>query len=86
MELVSFENNYVDTETQENDAIASVCIDGYPKDEDAEGTVVCEVFITKHGDIVTAWHHNGYRLNEYVLSLKKEAEDTLMGIFRGVDA
>lgn len=80
-ELVSFENNFVSVDGQEHDAIASVSIDGYPADGET-GSVVCEVFITKKGDIVVSWHDNGYLLNEDVKGLVNESITILRGIYQ----
>ena len=55
-ELISFKNSFKQDfkqqEAGENDALASITIDGFPVDEDGEGSVVAVVLLTKHGDIV----------------------------------
>lgn len=85
--LVSFENTYIQTHedfagSSLNDAVfESITIDGYPDDENEPGEVVAECFITLHGDLVTAWHLNGYRLDEDVLALINESYDMLRNDF-----
>lgn len=55
-DLVSFENNHVQTKEafweSEDDIVASITIDGYPEDENEPGEVVAVVYITTHGDYV----------------------------------
>ena len=79
MELVYFENSYWEdySVNKEEDALASIYIDGYPYDENAEGQVVAKVWITQHKDIFVDWHHNGYRMNETVLELIEESKKKL---------
>ena len=79
MELVYFENSYWEdySVNKQEDALASICIDGHPHDENAEGQVVAKVWITKHKDIIVDWHHNGYRMNETVLELIEESKKKL---------
>lgn len=80
-ELVGFENNYMCT--AENfgpdnpDAFAYVSIDGYPADEDEPGEVVCQVWMTRHKDVIIAWVNNGYRNNQAVLELIEDSKRQL---------
>ena len=85
MKLVCFENTYWEDYSidKEEDALASICIDGFPYDENEEGQVVAKVWITKHKDIIVDWHHNGYRMNETVLELIKEAKEKLLEEYVG---
>ena len=73
-DYVSFENTYGDFDEDGNEFIT---IDGYPADENEEGTVIATVFITPSGDLVTDFHHNGYRLNEEVKKLIEASKETL---------
>lgn len=79
--LVTFGNNHNQVFNQqssnEEDALASITIDGYPEDENEEGRVVAVVWLTKHGDIIVDWHDNGYRMNANVLALIKESREKL---------
>lgn len=81
--LVSFENTFFETENElrdENpDAVAKISIDGYPADENRAGRTVCELFITKHGDIVTAWRERRYKddIAELVEASKAELRRAL---------
>lgn len=62
--LVTFEAIHTETEadaTKEENFHYRTFIDGYPADENEEGTVVATVTTTLHGDIVTDWHLNAYR-------------------------
>lgn len=72
---VFFENTYGDTDENGNRFIT---IDGYPLDENAEGTVIATVFITPKGDFVTSWNHNDYRMNTTVLELIEDAKNQLL--------
>lgn len=86
-EYVSFEDTYVQTEVElasdNPDCFMSVTIDGYPADENEEGTVIAAVYITKRGDLVTDWHHNGYRGNETVKELIENAKAMLLREYGG---
>lgn len=79
---VYFENNYVqnthELQYDNPDVYKAVTIDGFPKDENEEGTVIAQIFITKNGDLVTAWHDNSYRLNDKVIDLIKESKLSLL--------
>lgn len=54
----------------------AAAIDAYP-DDDGPGTVVAEIFLTEHDDLVVSWHDNGERMNQTVLELLDEAASTL---------
>lgn len=78
--LVSFENNYIQTKADfGNDANAFGCIaiDGFPADENEEGEVIANVWMTNACEFIVDWHNNGYRLNESVLSLIEESKKVL---------
>ena len=74
MKYIAFENTYSGTDENGN---GFVCIDGYPEDENAEGTVIAEVFMTMHGDIAVSWHHNAYRDDSVVLELIEDSKRRL---------
>lgn len=80
-DLVNFENTYIQTEEditkEEGDAIGIVTIDGFPEDETEEGSVVCEVILTVHRDIVISWHLNAYRGNPEVMELIEDSKKIL---------
>ena len=63
--LVNFENTFFETNQEigsENpDALAKITIDGYPKDENTSGRVICEIYVTNHGDIITTWRERAYK-------------------------
>lgn len=79
MKMVYFENNYLEdySISKDEDALASISIDGFPEDENESGEVVAMVWITKHKDIIVDWHNNGYRLNDSVLELIEESKKEL---------
>lgn len=79
MELVFFENSYWEDYTVEEneDALASIFIDGFPEDANESGEVVAKVWITKHKDIVVDWHNNMYRMNNIVLELIEDSKRLL---------
>lgn len=83
--LVSFEDTYlqdrVSLQQTDPDAFACITIDGYPANEDAPGQTVCQVWMSMHGDIITSWSHNGYRLNTTVLELIQKAKTRLRTMF-----
>lgn len=70
-----FENTYGDKDEDGNDFIT---IDGYPADENAEGTVIVTIYLTPKGDFVTAWHRNDYRMNNQVLELIENSKAILL--------
>ncbi len=75
----SFEMTHVDDDPRENDdAVVKYYIDGYPAGEDLPGSVIAVVTMTRRGDIVIDWHHNGYRLNEAVLELVAQAKAEML--------
>lgn len=85
-DLVTFENSYMQSPEQlKNDpfaqgALACITIDGFPKNDDAEGQVVCVVWLTKAGGFIVDWHHNGYRMNDTVLELIRDSKNKLMEV------
>lgn len=75
---VSFEMQHIDANPSENDDAVMKCyVDGYPADENAAGTVIACVSLTRHGDMVVDWHHNGYRMEPSVLELINDAKNLL---------
>ncbi len=80
--LVTFESDFhesaLEHESDNPDVFASITIDGFPEDENASGQVVAVVYVTRSGDVVTAWHHNGYRMNSDVLALIEQAKTDLI--------
>lgn len=74
-DYVSFENTYGDVDENGN---AFITIDGYPEDDNEEGTVIATVFLTPHKDFVVDFHNNGYRLNEDVLNLIEDSKKQLL--------
>lgn len=83
MKYVVFTNTYIQTKNDflEEDAFASVTVDGYPEAEDAEGASIVEIFITKHRDIVVAWYENAYRMNESVIKLIEDSKKILYDMY-----
>lgn len=79
MELVFFENQYWEDYTVEEneDALASIFIDGFPEEANESGEVVAKVWITKHKDIIVDWHNNAYRMNDTVLELIEDSKRLL---------
>lgn len=78
----SYENSYIKMNTdfkhEKSDAKASITIDAFPiEQEDDEGHVVAEIFLTMHDDIIIAWHDNGERMNPSVLELIDNSIQTL---------
>lgn len=85
-DYVSFECVHIadadQNDPNERQAIAYADIDGYPADENAEGTVICRVWLmyAKEGNYPTYlvdWHHNGYRMNESVMEIVNQAKKDL---------
>lgn len=86
VDYVSFEcTHFVQAEQNnpdEHQAVAYAEIDGYPADENPEGTVICRIWLMKekqgiYPTYLVDWHHNGYRTNEEVKNLIKEAKKDL---------
>jgi hypothetical protein len=88
--LVLFESSYLQTENdfgKDNpDVFESITIDGFPEDENEEGHVIAEVFITKQGDIVVAWYLRDYYTNEHVLAHIEECKTILRNDYNAVFA
>ena len=82
-ELVYFQNTHFEeySANKEDDALANICIDGYPFDDNAEGKVIARVWITKHKYIVVDWHCNEYRMNDTVLKLIEDSKRKLIERF-----
>ena len=82
--LVSFENTFFETKQEicdENpDVMAKITIDGYPKDETMPGQAICELYITNHGDIVTAWRERAYK--DAVQELLADSKKQLLNAFK----
>lgn len=86
-EYVSFECTQIDKANQndpdERNALAYADIDGYPKDEDAEGAIICRVWLLKEistdGSLsyIVDWHYDEYRTDDSVNELIREAEKDL---------
>ena len=82
--LVSFESNYVQGpdelagDPMSAGALACAAIDGYPMGEDPQGTVVCDVWLTKSREFIVDWHHNGYRTDPSVLELIRDVQAQLL--------
>lgn len=85
-DYVSFEcNHFVESDQcdpDERHSIAYADIDGYPTDENEEGTVICRVWLLKEKEgiyptYIVDWHHNGYRMNKEVLGLIESAKKEL---------
>lgn len=79
---VSFENTYIMGKADlESDCPALACgaIDGYPADENGQGTVICNVWLLPNNQFLVDWHHNGYRMNTQVLDLIETTKRALLG-------
>lgn len=62
---------------------AGVTIDAWKTMDDGEdGTVVAQVLMSAHGDIIVAWHDNGARLNRSVLEAIEAAKHDLTDVWR----
>lgn len=81
-----FENTYIQNENDlvynNPDAIACITIDGYASkdDDDDEGEVIAELYLTKHGDIIISWHDNAYRSNDAMKEIIAESKKMLKKI------
>ena len=81
-----FENTYIQNENDlvydNPDAIACITIDGYASkdDDDDEGEVIAELYLTKHGDIIISWHDNAYRSNDAMKEIIAENKKMLKKI------
>lgn len=84
-DLVSFENNFVQTKVDfwesEGDIVASVTIVGYPEDENELGEVIAVVYITTHGDYVVHWANRIYQFTPQVLEMVDESKKILKEIY-----
>lgn len=85
--LVSFEGTFLQTKEdfandESSDMLARITIDGYPDPKVSDqGQVVVTATVTRHGDVVVDWHHNGYRMNEAVLEKLEAAKSRLREVF-----
>lgn len=75
-DLTEFSAVHCDSDL-DNGIARQIYIDGYPKDDNAEGKVVARVIKSKSGDIITVWQENAYRMNEYVRRLIQDAKERL---------
>ena len=66
LDYTSFECNHSEQDERGN---TIYFIDGYPNDENEEGTVIATIILSKHNDLIFDWHHNGYRMNKDVLEI-----------------
>lgn len=86
MDLVSFENTYIQDRNSlretDPDVFGCITIDGFPADEDGEGKVVCQVWLTMYKDFVVSWNDNGYRMNQAVLDLIEDSKSRLLDMWR----
>lgn len=65
-----------------DDTLAAVTIDAWTSSEDdAEGTVLATVVLTKSGDIVTVYHNNGMRMDDDVTRHISEAKAALREVW-----
>lgn len=90
-DYVSFECVHI-AEANQNDpderrALAYADIDGYPADENAEGTVICRVWLMREKEggyptYLVNWYHDSYRKNELVLELIRQAKKDLNNFFK----
>lgn len=91
VDYVSFECTHFAESNQcdpdERETLVYADIDGYPADENAEGTVICRVWMLKetdqmgHRKYLVNWHQNAYRANDEVLKLVRQAKDDLKKYF-----
>lgn len=66
------------TSSESGDILAGVSIDGWQTAHgDEEGTVIANVILTRHGDIVVDFHDNGARMDAQVLTYISEAKAQL---------
>lgn len=63
---------------EQEGALACAAIDGYPSDENAPGTVICNVWLTTERKPIVDWHHDGYRLDPAVLEEVSAAKAMLL--------
>jgi len=67
---------------ESGDILAAVTLDGWLTAQDDEsGTVIANVILTKHGDVVVDFHDNGARLDTQVLACINEAKARLRDIW-----
>ena len=88
--LVSFENDFYETEadlqTRNPDAIAAITVDGYPEDESKSGSVVCRIWLTRHGDVIVDAHDATYMDDPTVRNLIDESKNQLLCDFASREA
>ena len=69
-------------DSDENKALAYADIDGYPADENGQGTVICRVWLLREKDgiypsYLVDWHDNRYRNNRQVTDLIAQVKTDL---------
>ena len=88
--LVSFENDFYETEADlragNPDAIAAITVDGYPEDKSESGSVVCRIWLTRHGDVIVDAHDTMYMDDPTVRNLIDESKDQLLRDFASREA
>lgn len=63
---------------ESGDMLATVTVDGWQTaHDDEDGTVIADVILTRHGDIVVDFHDNGARMDAQVLTYISEAKAQL---------
>ncbi len=81
VDYVSFECVHMaDADSYASDEIRAgmyADIDGYPEDENAQGTVICRVYMFCDGKYLVNWHHNGYRERPEIMELIEQAKKDL---------
>ena len=84
-DLVSFENNFVQTKEafweNKGDIVASVTIVGHPEDENELGEVIAVVYITIHSDYVVHWANRIYQWTPQVIEMIDESKKILKEIY-----
>ncbi len=76
-QYVSFENGFVQGPAElgpDIPALACTSVDGFPADEDGQGTVICDVWMLQDRRFLVDWHDNGYRTHPSVLELIEDAK------------
>lgn len=67
----------------DHDLLAAVSIDAWKSaDDNEEGEVLANVFLTAHGDMIVDFHDNGVRMHQPVLDHIRAAEETLKQIWQ----
>lgn len=67
---------------RDDDLFAGASIDAWKTDDDDEvGETVAQVLMTRHGDIITAWHDGGAKLSPGVMEAISCAKEDLAGLW-----